>query len=134
MEIADLRPLVRGVAGFLPQFPLDGGEPVLVRCVQLAGGDLQDHLIQRITVLPLHDHFVILGDRDHADRADVADHFPDGAAAVGEGDDVPLYVKDDAVKDVLRRSSLFRKAGPFGISVEIHRAPVRLRPGVVLKT
>ena len=122
MEITDLRPLVGGIAGFFPQFPLNGGETVLVRGVQLAGGDLQDDPVQRVAVLPFHDHFVVFRDGDDADRADMADDFPDGGAPVGKGDPVPLHMENDAVENILGGDGFFGEAGELGRNVKIHNS------------
>ena len=120
MEIADLQPFVRRAARFLPQLAFDCGEPVLVRGVQLSGRDLQDHAVQRVAVLPLHDDFVVFRNGNDADRADMADHFAHGRIAVGEGDRVPFHMKNDAVEDVLRGQLFFREALPFAGFVKDH--------------
>ena len=128
MEIADLRPLVGGVAGLLHQLALSGGEAVLVGGVELAGGDLEDHPVQRIAVLALDDDLVVLRHGDDADRADVADDFADGGVAVGQPHLITDDVQDHAVEDLLGRDLLFKEPGLFVFRIKMHlSAPKRFR-------
>ena len=70
-------------AGLLAQLP-DGGGAVVLPGVQLARGQLQQHLVEGVAVL-LHQGNVVLliqGQDSHA--AGVFHHFPGGHLAVGQ--------------------------------------------------
>ena len=124
MEIAELRPFVRRIAGLFPQFPFDGGKAVFVRGVQFAGGNFQDDFVQRVTELPLHDDFAVIRDGDYADRPDVADDFAHGDAAVGQFHLIPFHMEDDAVKNIFGGCLFFPEAGEFGRFIKIHNSQI----------
>ena len=123
LEIPEVRPLLGGIAGLLAQLAPDRRKAVLVRRVELAGGDLQDHFIEGIAVLPLHDDLVVVRHGNDADRADVPDDLAHGLAAVGKGHHVPPHMQDDAVEDVFGGRLFFGKPGIFAVRIEVHRNP-----------
>ncbi len=60
-------------ADLLSELAFGGGDLVLTRLVQLAGGNLQEHLVERGPVLPDQHHIGAI-DGHHCNRPGVAHH------------------------------------------------------------
>ena len=72
---------------------------IFVRRVELARGDLREHLAHGIAVLPLHHRPAVTEHGNDAHRPDVPDQLPGGDASIGQRHRVVIHVQDASVKN-----------------------------------
>ena len=83
-QIVQMRPLGCLEAGFLAQFALCRGKPVLAAEVELSRGDLHQHAADRRSKLPDEIDVAVAVHRQHRRRADMPRDLPLGQLAVGQ--------------------------------------------------
>ena len=107
-------------ADLLLQLPLNGLEGVLPR-LQLARGDLGDHLVVGVAELPLQIDVPVIIQRHHGRAAGVVDDLAEGGPAVGELHLVPVDFQQPSVENQLAVQRFFHQFhGPCLPRVFLH--------------
>ena len=94
LQHSQLAPALGAQTRFLGQLPLGAQEGILIRAVQLAGGNLQRQPTHGDAVLAHQDHLALVINGHDGGGPGVAGHLPQGGFAVGELH-LPVLQADD---------------------------------------
>ena len=110
------------VAGLLVQLALRRVQSVLRLGIQLARRDFEQHARMRIAKLPLDKYIAVVKQGEHADCADMANHFADRLMPIRQADGVAVQVHDPAVIEQ-RRGQRFLREGRCRAFFLLHLPP-----------
>ena len=113
-------PRFRRQARLLVQFAFGGQQPVLVRRVKFAGGDLQKHLLDRSAILAHQIAVALFVHGQHGACPNMHGHFALGELAVGQFCGQMVDVEDDAVEHALALDDGFQNAFVASILHDTH--------------